>query len=155
MGIVNHFDKCRDLTTKVGLTLSLRNSMSLNDTSADYYYPRAFDLYDPFDRADFVLDFKLTKAESILRRFLEHVEAKQETTFSQDVIHVASKVCNRLVTEVDDLIDCGEMAEEIGNVSSADWKLLEKANLDNVEEELERKYTKAEMEELIQKKAST
>jgi len=153
--MVNHFDKARDLTTKNGLTIALRNSAMLNDRSGDFFYPRGFDLYDPLDRADFVLDFKLTKAESILRRFLEHIDAKQETTFSQDVIHVASKICNRLVTEVDDLIDCGEMAEEIGNVSSADWKLLEKANLDNVEEELERKYTKAEMEELIQKKAST
>lgn len=154
--IVNHFDKCRDLTTKVGLTLALRSSVQLNDKSLDSYYPRAFDLYDPLDRADFVLDYKLTKAESIIRRFLEHVDSNAETTFSQDVVHVASKVCLRVVTDIDEVVDCEELAEVIGTVPSSDWKLLEKANLDNVLDGVsERLYTKAELEELIHKKFST
>merc|ERR1711881_614485 len=97
------------------------------------------------DRADFILDYKLTKAESIIRRFLEHIESKEEITFSQDVIHVASKICLRLVTDVDDVIDCEEMAEGLGCVPSSEWKLLQKVNLDNVQEGVERIYTKTEL----------
>jgi len=139
----------------VGLTLALRSSAQLNDRSIDAFYPRAFDLYDPYDRADFVLDYKFTKAESIIRRFLEHVDSNEQTTFSQDVIHVASRVCLRLVTDVDEVIDCEEMAEGLGTVPPSDWKILEKVNLDNVLDSVERIYSKSELEELISKKGTT
>lgn len=153
--VVNHFDRCRDLTTKSGLTVALRNAAPMSDRHVDDFYPRGFDLYDPCDRADFVLDFKLTKAESIVRRFLEHVDSQAETTFSQDVVHAASKICLRIVTNVDEFIDCDELAEGLGSVAKSEWKLLEQVNLDNVLDGVDRVYTKTELEELIQKKACT
>merc|ERR1712138_314464 len=70
-------------------------------------------------------------------------------------IHVASRVCLRLVTDVDEVIDCEEMAEGLGNVPASDWKILEKVNLDNVLDSVERIYSKSELEELISKKGTT
>merc|ERR1712046_469306 len=114
--VVNHFDRCRDLTTKVGLSLNLRNSAWFCGVDSDAFYPRAFDLYDPLERADFVEDFKLTKAEAILWQLLKHVESQEETTFSFDVVHLAEKICLRQLTDVDDIIDCEELCERLCSV---------------------------------------
>merc|ERR1711924_537529 len=99
--IVNHYDRCRDLTTKVGLSLNLRQSIWHSGVDLEEYYPRAYDLSDPLERADFVLSFKFTKAESILRQFIQHIEQEVEMTFSLDVVEVASKMCLRMLTDVD------------------------------------------------------
>merc|ERR1712187_805248 len=121
---------------------------------ADNYYPRAYDLYDPTERAEFVLDFKLTKAESILRRLLEHCEQKVDVTFSLDVANLAIKICMRLVTDVDEVIDCPELAEALCTVSNSEWKVLSQVNLDDVKEPL-KGPEKKELEEMINKKSST
>merc|ERR1712187_513185 len=152
--IVNHFDRCREFTTKSGLTANLRNSEWMSGVPADNFYPRAFDLYDPAERAEFVLDFKLTKAESILRRFLEHLDRGDEVTFSIDIVKMAVKICLRLVTDTDEVIDCPEMAEILGTVTASEWEVLEKVSLDDVAQNLESKYQKKQLDKLISKTAT-
>jgi tubulin monoglycylase TTLL3/8 len=44
--LVNHFEKNGVITTKIGLTKSLRNLMWIDDTSEDNFYPKCFDLND-------------------------------------------------------------------------------------------------------------
>merc|ERR1711870_138189 len=73
---------------------------------------------------------------------------------SSDVISVASKVCLRLVTDVEEVLDCGQMAEELGCVPSADWDLLQQVNLDDCTKTLECKLKEEELELLVNKKST-
>jgi len=150
--VVNHFQKCQDLTTKVGLSLNLRQSTWLSGVDSEEFYPRAYDLYDPLERADFVQNFKLTKAEAILRQFLQHLESQAEHTFSPDVVGTALKVCTRRVTDVDDVIDCPEICESLGSVTSSEWDLLQTVSLDDVTQKLEGLPKAKDMEDMVQKK---
>jgi len=60
--IVNHFGKTTSITTKVGLTHSLKNLIWFNNVDVDTFYPRCFDLGLPEETDDFISDFKATKA---------------------------------------------------------------------------------------------
>jgi len=51
--LVNHFEKNGVITTKIGLTKSLRNLMWITDTSEDNFYPKCFDLNDEDDKIGF------------------------------------------------------------------------------------------------------
>ena len=44
--MVNHFQKNGVITTKLGLTKTLRNNVWINDISEDTYFPKCFDLND-------------------------------------------------------------------------------------------------------------
>lgn len=150
--IVNHFDRCRDLTTKIGLSLNLRSAVWHCATDADEFYPRVYDLYDPAERADFVANFKFTKAESILRQFIQHVDSGADMTFSVDVLSEATKICMRLLTDVDEVIDCPELAEGLAGVSTAEWALLKRVCLEDVSKRLEQVPKEKELEEMIHRK---
>lgn len=151
--VVNHFDRTRDLTTKVGLTLSLRSCRHCCGVEADAFYPRAFDLFDPLDREGFVTDYKFAKAEAILREFLRHVETDAERTFSRDVIYLALKICMRLVTDVDDIIDCPTLAERLGCIDKTEWALLQQVCLDDVERQVNVTLKDSDLKELINKRS--
>lgn len=153
--IVNHFDRCRDLTTKIGLSLNLRNSAWHCGVDSDSFYPRAYDLYDPLERADFVLNFKFTKAESILRQFLKHIDDGEDMTFSQDVVSVANKICIRITTDVDDVIDCPELAENLTQITAEEWSLLKEVCLDDVSRRLEQVPKEKDLEEMINRKPTS
>merc|ERR1712039_491219 len=153
--ITNHFDCCRGLTTKIGLTCSLRQSIFYTGVGAEEYYPRAFDLYDPLDRAEFVLNFKHSKAESILRAFLRDVDAGEaERTFSQDVVAIASKVCMRMVTDPEEVMDCASMAEDLGTVPAAEWEVLQQVNLDDPNTKLEGGISEDVLDQMINKRST-
>mmetsp|Transcript_44857 Transcript_44857/g.116172 ORF Transcript_44857/g.116172 Transcript_44857/m.116172 type:complete len:1066 (-) Transcript_44857:223-3420(-) len=150
--VINHFDRCKDLTTKVGLTLNLRDSSYLTGVDHNEYYPRAFDLSDPAERADFVLSFKFSKAESILWEFLRNVEDQIQTTFSMDVIGMALKICMRLITDPEDVLDCPELAESLSCVTKDEWSVLQQVCLDDPSQTLEVTIKEKELEEMIKKK---
>lgn len=152
--VVNHFDRNREITTKVGLTRNLWQSASINGIDTDEFYPRAFDLYDPLERAEFALNFKYSKAQSILIGFLQDIDGSADLTFCAEVVKLAHKVCMRLVTDPEEVMDCGSMAEDLGRVSKAEWKILSKVNLDDVVQTLQGGLTEEELENLIQKKAT-
>jgi len=152
--IVNHFDRSREIATKSGLTLTLRSAAWICGTGSDSFYPRAYDLFDPMERSDFVLDFKLTKAEAILRRCLELIDSNAEATFSKDIVRDALKICLRMVTDVDEVIDCPEIAMAINNVSAGEWSSLQKVCLDDPSQ-LETCFADEDLECLINRKALT
>jgi len=151
---VNHFDGNREITTKVGLTRHLRQAPWHAGLQSDEFYPRAFDLYDPLERAEFVLNFKNSKAESILNGFLEDVDGEVDVTFSADVVATANKVCMRLITDPEDLMDCGSMAEDLGTIPSADWEILSQVNLDDVTKKLEGGLSEDALDALIRKRTT-
>lgn len=151
--IVNHFDKCRDLTTKVGLNINLRSCIWHAGASDEEFYPRAFDLSEPAERADFVSDFKFSKAQSILRQFIQHMAQEAETTFSEDVVDTATKICLRQLTDVDDVLDCPEIAEHLANVKADEWALLKTVCLEDPTRRLEDVVKDQDVEDLISRTA--
>ena len=52
--IVNHFYKATSITTKVGLTHSLKNLIWFNSVDIDTFYPRCYDLGLTEELDDFV-----------------------------------------------------------------------------------------------------
>jgi len=150
----NHFEHCTDLTTKVGLSLSLRSCVWQTGVNADGFYPRAFDLHDVLERADFVLDFKLTKTESVLRAFLEHIDGGAEKTFSEDVVSTAIKVCTRLLTDVDDVIDSPGLPEGLSDVLREEWGLLQQVCLDDPTQRLESRLKDSNLDAAIARRST-
>jgi tubulin monoglycylase TTLL3/8 len=59
--IVNHFDKNQCLTSKYGLTKTIRSIFWNEGLDGDLFYPRCYDLADLTDFEDFIEDYKLTK----------------------------------------------------------------------------------------------
>jgi tubulin monoglycylase TTLL3/8 len=68
--IVNHFEKNTALTTKVGISRTLRNLIWFNNVDIDTFYPRCYDCNDEGEFEDFLEDFKTTKAEAILKLYM-------------------------------------------------------------------------------------
>merc|ERR1711904_461408 len=95
------------------------------------------------------MDFKLTKAESILRQFLQHISEEADLTFSHEVIKIAYKICLRLLTDVDEVIDCPEMAESLSSVSADEWAVLKEVCLEDTSRKLEQLIQDQELEEMI------
>jgi len=128
--VTNHFQKNREITTKVGLGNNLKTCKWITDHDMDEFFPRCFDLSDPLERHDFVEDFKMTKAQAVLRLFLKHLEGKTPMTFSATVMQVALAVWERALREPDDVIDHPTLAETAGNITKNEWKLLRRVDLD-------------------------
>lgn len=71
--LVNHFQKAGCLTTKVGLSKSLRGLKYIKDTSEDNFFPKCFDLNEEDDYIGFETHFKICKALSILKMYTSFV----------------------------------------------------------------------------------
>lgn len=82
--IVNHYEKNGVITTKLGLTKSLRNSTWINDLSEDNFYPKCFDLNDEDDYVAFETHFKVCKALSILKIYADSSKNRKDDKFKQD-----------------------------------------------------------------------
>jgi tubulin monoglycylase TTLL3/8 len=149
---VNHFLGNREITTKVGLTLNIRNCAAICGADHDTFYPRAYDLYDPQERADFVLNFKFTKAQAILREFIRNMDSGAEMTFSDYVISLASKICMRCITDPDEVLDSPELAEALGTCSTEEWAVLEQVCIDDVTQRLQGAPKAKDLEDFIQKR---
>lgn len=68
--IVNHFKKNRAVTTKVGLSRSLRALKWFEEVDSDSFFPRSYDLDDLEDVHTFVEDFMLVAAQNAVLSFL-------------------------------------------------------------------------------------
>ncbi|CAJ1429735.1 unnamed protein product [Effrenium voratum] len=150
--VVNHFHGNREITTKVGLTLNLRNCLPMCGADPESFYPRAFDLYDPLERADFALNFKLTKAQAVLREFVRNIDSGAEMTFSHMVVSMSHKICLRLVTDPAEVMDCPEMAEALADVSPEEWAVLEQVCLDDCTQRLEGSVNADDLHDFINKR---
>ena len=76
--MANHFIKNGVITTKQGLTKSLRNSVFINDVSEDSFYPKCFDLNDEDDYVSFETHFKVCKAVSILKIYVDSAKNRKD-----------------------------------------------------------------------------
>lgn len=105
------------MTTKVGLCKNLKNLIWFNTVDIDSFYPRCFDVSEQSDCEEFMIYFKLNKAESVLRQYAcgENVpELRVET---------ALNVCTRRMRNLDEIIDDpGNHIWEL--VTDKEWEVL-------------------------------
>lgn len=59
---VNHFPKTPLITSKVGLTHSLRNLFWFRNVDINTFYPRCYDLTVNAEHSDFLQEFKMIRA---------------------------------------------------------------------------------------------
>lgn len=128
--MVNHFEKNGVITTKLGLTKSLRNSVWINDISEDSYYPKCFDLNDEDEYFAFEMHFKVCKALSILKIYADSAKprkdekVKQDKTLLEDLkmrTEVAISVCMKNIEDLDDIIDKKKYPKI---VTDKEWEIL-------------------------------
>ena len=132
--IVNHFAKATSITTKVGLTHSLKNLIWFNNIDVDTFYPRCFDLAIPEEMDDWITDFKATKASCYLKTYLREVreafddgQPLTSKSVAKDVLKAAYDVSQRRVKDLDEMIDDPNAFGAL--VSDAEWKILSRDEL--------------------------
>lgn len=95
--IVNHFLKNNLITTKVGLTNSLKNLIWWNNVDIDSFFPKSFDLTEMQEQEDFKNEFRFLKAECIVKNFISN----KKINFIE-ILNVAFHVCEKRLKDVDD-----------------------------------------------------
>ena len=115
--IVNHFPTATSITTKVGLTHSLKNLIWFNSVDIDTFYPRCYDLAIGEELDDFIQEFKQVKAVSWMKIYVREMreafaasgnsmtEEILSRSVSDKVYKVAMKICQQRTRDLDDLID--------------------------------------------------
>ena len=106
--IVNHCLKVGMLTTKVGLTNSLKELKWWSSLPMDTFFPRSYDLtYDQNiikEVDEFKEDFRVTRAEAILKKYVK----KKEFQAVEKLI-IAIHINEKRLADSDDLIDDPEL----------------------------------------------
>jgi hypothetical protein len=69
--IVNHFSKASSIVTKVGLMRNLRSLRWFASVDPDLFFPRCYDVTQSHEMDDFILDYKQTRALSILQSIIQ------------------------------------------------------------------------------------
>lgn len=103
--IINHFYRNNLLTTKVGLQNSLKDLVWWSNTPQDEFFPKCYDLTDFKEVDEFHEEFKVNRAEAILKRF----KRKRECPNSIEKLLVAIHVNEKRLCDVDDIIDDPEL----------------------------------------------
>lgn len=96
---MNHFSNNTKLTTKAGLAVSLWSLSWFNEVNLDSFFPQCFNLSNSDDLEDFKQQFKLLKAEAILKRFVEKEQ------ISLEIVETALKVTQRRLYSIDDFLE--------------------------------------------------
>ncbi|XP_078678967.1 uncharacterized protein LOC144914704 isoform X1 [Branchiostoma floridae x Branchiostoma belcheri] len=81
--IYNHFTKA-NFTTKVGLCMNLRQLPWYEDTDANWFYPRCYRLSVDEEKFDFIDDYRLTAAASVLKVTLQQLRPEVDTPSQSD-----------------------------------------------------------------------
>eukprot|EP00826_Nyctotherus_ovalis_P036353 TRINITY_DN3214_c0_g1_i2.p1 TRINITY_DN3214_c0_g1~~TRINITY_DN3214_c0_g1_i2.p1 ORF type:complete len:671 (+),score=171.15 TRINITY_DN3214_c0_g1_i2:298-2310(+) len=117
--MVNHFQRNGELSTKVGLLHNLKNLVWFDGTEVDALYPNAYDLAD-VEVPDFVEEFKLTKAESVLKHCAAKEGKLSELEMAKLIISI--NIGERRLTKLEELLE--EVA--IGNslIAEEEWELI-------------------------------
>jgi tubulin monoglycylase TTLL3/8 len=107
--ICNHFEKSSMITTKVGLSRSLRNLIWFKAVDIDSFFPRCYDVNTPEELEEFITEFQVVKAESVLK------QAARGMKIPVEVLTVALSITLRRLRDLDDLIDSHDLR---------DWSLI-------------------------------
>lgn len=86
--VVNHFEGIHKLTTKQGICEILRGMAWVDENDHDIC-PRAYDLSQPSQRAEFTDDFRLCAASNILKHCSSRASLSGITIFNEKVIRLS------------------------------------------------------------------
>ena len=117
--MVNHFFKNNLLTTKVGITHSLKNLIWWNNVDINIFFPKSFDLTDNEELEDFTNEYRFIKAESIVKKFIWQ---KGYINYIERLI-VAIYVCEKRLKDIDEQLDDPNL--EL-NVTENEWAVIGK-----------------------------
>ena len=147
---INHLRKIGELTKKTGLLKNLRNLYYLN-ISPDDFYPRAYDISERQDIQDFIEDFKVSKAISLLRKCQElngkNVNKKEIETALKivkaklDILigtsDLQKKFENVMTRTFNRTYEKNEMFD-IPKISDEDWEIISNENITFYKEQISR-----------------
>ena len=132
--LCNHFPTATSITTKVGLTHSLKNLIWFNCVDIDTFYPRCYDLAIGEELEDFIQEFKQNKAVSYMKIYVREMreafaasgnsmtEEIKSKTVTDKIYKVAMKICKNRTRDLDDLIDDPQGFMSL--VSENEWAIL-------------------------------
>ena len=89
------------MTTKVGLQNSLNNLVWWSNTPQDQFFPKCYDLTDFKEKDEFVEEYKVIRAESMLKKF----KKKRECPNNIEKLMIAINISEKRLSDVDDIID--------------------------------------------------
>lgn len=116
--MVNHFLGNNLIVTKVGLQNSLKNLVWWSTHSQDEFFPKCYDLTDYREINEFKEDFRVNRAEAILKRFLK----KRECPRIEKLI-IAININEKRLKDIDDLIDDPDLENLVTEI---EWENIEK-----------------------------
>ncbi|TMW58367.1 hypothetical protein Poli38472_009926 [Pythium oligandrum] len=142
---VNHFFQNTAITTKVGLLHNLRNLSWHQSVDIDTVFPRAYDLNEPRDMDDFVMDFRYSFAEGVLKevakRLLHHQTQKSSSSIrlNEAFIDVLRSVARKKLRYKRVLGSHDEGEDDLGFVDALEESVDEMvtAGMDDLVTELE------------------
>lgn len=121
--VVNHFEKATTITTKSGLSKSVKNMVWCCHEDSDSFFPKCFDTVDDAEYEAFQSYYKVLKAESVLKEYLQKSEADKEQMVQtrRSQIEAAIAVTSKRLVDLDEMIDAPGTWTE---VTAAEWEML-------------------------------
>ncbi|KAL4504141.1 hypothetical protein ABPG72_020979 [Tetrahymena utriculariae] len=126
--VVNHFDNNQTFTSKYGLARNLRTLIHSENMDVYKFFPRCFDLGDVQEFEDFIENFKVAKAESLVHRFKDMLKNGIESI--DEKLELKIRLCNEVASRK--FIDFYETIDFIFNydvlpcVSPEEWEIISK-----------------------------
>ena len=96
----------------------------------DIFFPRCFDLKDNAELDDFIVDFKLQKAESILKIF-KISEGDLNSVGGENRLLIALGVCERNCKDLDEILESSNPELNLA-ISGDEWNILNHQEVDDI-----------------------
>lgn len=121
--VVNHFEKATTITTKSGLSKSVKNMIWCCHEDIDTFFPRCYDTVDDAEYEAFQSYYKVLKAEAVLKEYIGMDEQGRRRMVDdrRGQIQAAITVTNKRLVELDDIIDAKGTWTD---VTQAEWEEL-------------------------------
>jgi len=116
--MVNHFLGNNHITLKVGLQNSLKNLVWWSNIPQDVFFPKCYNLTDFEELNEFREDFRVNRAESILKKFL----GKRECIHIEKLL-IAIYINEKRLMDIDEQLDDPDAADL---VTEDEWINIEK-----------------------------
>ncbi|KAL4467012.1 hypothetical protein ABPG74_010609 [Tetrahymena malaccensis] len=131
--IVNHFENNSKICSKIGLLNSLKNLYWFDNADLNSFFPQCFDMNDPDEFNDFVKNFKLSKAISVLKKYLRLFLEKDDKYNNYKIqAQVALQVLTRYFNDVNNVIDDEKQAAEyFKSIPDEEWEILASDEMSN------------------------
>jgi tubulin monoglycylase TTLL3/8 len=121
------------LTAKIGLLRTFRDASSSLSMNVEKFFPRSFDMNNPHDAEEFEAEYKIGKAVTILKLWLQHIDAGKaaEKTFPPEIVELALGELQTQLTVEDEDVNIFSM------ISAEAWEIIKEVDVDHPESSLE------------------